>query len=81
MQPAARVIRIHLEVIFGRARSRLINGVLEAPNGPFRPSKRDAEGYSPLSATRTTIYLVAGKLDFRTSIRAALNPLRIQKSP
>ena len=44
-------------------------GFLEALNGLFQAAKRKARGYRRLSTIRTIIFLIAGKLDFRT-----LNP-------
>jgi len=59
----------HLEGIVAWARTRMTNGFLEALNGLFQAAKRKARGYRRLSTIRTIIFLIAGKLDFRT-----LNP-------
>ena len=69
MKDVARMIRNHLEGIVAWARTRMTNGFLEAINGLFQAAKRKARGYRRLSTIRTIIFLIAGKLDFRT-----LNP-------
>ncbi|HHW65143.1 MAG TPA: ISL3 family transposase [Rhodocyclaceae bacterium] len=69
MKDVARMIRNHLEGIVTWARTRMTNGFLEALNGLFQAAKRKARGYRRLSTIRTIIFLIAGKLDFRT-----LNP-------
>lgn len=69
MKAVARMIRNHLEGIVAWARSRMTNGFLEALNSLFQATKRKARGYRRLSTIRTIIFLIAGKLDFRT-----LNP-------
>lgn len=69
MKAVAKMIRNHLEGIVAWARSRMTNGFLEALNGLFQAAKRKARGYRKLSTIRTIIFLIAGKLDFRT-----LNP-------
>jgi len=66
MKDVARMIRNHLEGIVAWARTRLTNGFLEALNGLFQAAKRKARGYRRLSTIRTIIFLIAGKLDFRT---------------
>lgn len=66
MKNVARMIRNHLEGIVAWARTRLTNGFLEALNGLFQAAKRKARGYRRLSTIRTIIFLIAGKLDFRT---------------
>ena len=69
MKDVARMIRNHLEGIVAWARTRMTNGFLEAINGLFQAAKRKAREYRRLSTIRTVIFLIAGKLDFRT-----LNP-------
>lgn len=69
MKDVARMIRKHLEGIVAWARTRMTNGFLEALNGLFQAAKRKARGYRRVSTIRTIIFLLAGKLDFRT-----LNP-------
>lgn len=69
MKAVARMIRNHLEGIVAWARSRMTNGFLEALNSLFQAAKRKARGYRRLSTIRTIIFLIAGKLDYRT-----LNP-------
>lgn len=66
MKAVAQMIRNHLEGIVAWARSRMTNGFLEALNGLFQAAKRKARGYRRLSTIRTIIFLIAGKLDFRT---------------
>lgn len=69
MKAVAKMIRAHLEGIVAWARTRLTNGFLEALNGLFQAAKRKARGYRRLSTIRTIIFLIAGKIDFRS-----LNP-------
>jgi len=69
MKDVARMIRNHFDGVVAWARSRMTNGFLEALNGLFQAAKRKARGYRRLSTIRTIIFLIAGKLDFRT-----LNP-------
>ncbi len=66
MKAVAQMIRKHLDGIVAWARTRLTNGFLEALNGLFQAAKRKARGYRRLSTIRTVIFLIAGKLDFRT---------------
>lgn len=66
MKAVARMIRNHLEGVVAWARSRMTNGFLEALNSLFQAAKRKARGYRRLSTIRTIIFLIAGKLDFRT---------------
>lgn len=66
MKAVAKMIRNHLEGIVAWARSRMTNGFLEALNSLFQAAKRKARGYRKLSTIRTIIFLIAGKLDFRT---------------
>jgi len=66
MKTVAKMIRAHLEGIVAWARTRMTNGFLEALNGLFQAAKRKARGYRRLSTIRTIIFLIAGKLDFRT---------------
>lgn len=69
MKAVASMVRTHLEGIVAWSRSRLTNGFLEALNGLFQAAKRKARGYRRFSTIRTVLFLIAGKLDFRT-----LNP-------
>jgi transposase len=66
MKDVARMIRTHLEGIAAWARTRMTNGFLEALNGLFQAAKRKARGYRRFSTIRTVVFLIAGKLDFRT---------------
>ena len=69
MKDVARMIRTHLEGIAAWARTRMSNGFLETLNGLLQAAKRKARGYRRWSTLRAIIFLIAGKLDFRT-----LNP-------
>lgn len=66
MKSVARMIRRHIEGIVAWVRTRQTNGFLEAINGLFQAAKRKARGYTRLSTARTVIFLLAGKLDFRS---------------
>lgn len=65
--PAPSAIRKHFDGIVAWTQTRRTNGFLEALNGPFQTAKRRARGYANLTAMRTVLLLIAGKLDF-TSI-------------
>lgn len=69
MKDVARMIRRHLDGILSWVRTRQTNGFLEALNGLFQAAKRKARGYTRLETARIVIFLLAGKLDFRS-----LNP-------
>jgi transposase len=60
------MIRTNLDGIVAWAQTRQTNGFLEALNGLFQSAKRRARGFFRLSTIRTVIFLIAGKLDFRT---------------
>lgn len=66
MKEVAAMVRKHLEGIVAWAQTRQTNGFLEALNGLFQAAKRRARGFTRLSTIRTVIFLIAGKLDFRT---------------
>ena len=66
MKEVAAMVRKPLEGIVAWAQTRQTNGFLEALNGLFQAAKRRARGFTRLSTIRTVIFLVAGKLDFRT---------------
>jgi transposase len=66
MKEVAALVRKHLEGIVAWAQTRQTNGFLEALNGLFQAAKRRARGFTRLSTIRTVIFLIAGKLDFRT---------------
>jgi transposase len=66
MKEVAAMIRNNLEGIVVWAQTRQTNGFLEALNGLFQSAKRRARGFTRLSTIRTVIFLIAGKLDFRT---------------
>ena len=69
MKDVAQMIRNRLEGIVAWAQTRMTNSFLEAINGLFQTAKRKARGYRRLTTIRTIIFLIAGKLNFRT-----LNP-------
>jgi len=66
MKEVAAMIRHHLAGIIAWAQTRQTNGFLEALNGLFQSAKRRARGFTRLSTIRTVIFLIAGKLSFRT---------------
>jgi len=66
MKDVAALVRKHLDGIVAWAQTRQTNGFLEALNGLFQAAKRRARGFTRLSTIRTVIFLIAGKLDFRT---------------
>ena len=57
MKDVARVIRTHFEGIAAWARTRMINGFLEALNGLFQAAKCKARGYRRLATLRAIIFL------------------------
>ena len=69
MKEVATMVRKHLEGIIAWAQTRQTNGFLEALNGLFQAAKRRARGFVRMSTIRTVIFLIAGKLNFRS-----LNP-------
>ncbi len=66
MTEVAAMIRKHLDGIIAWAQTRQTNGFLEAINGLFQSAKRRARGFTRFSTIRTVIFLIAGKLSFRT---------------
>lgn len=66
MKEVAAMIRRHFEGIVAWAQTRRTNGFLEALNGLFQAAKRRARGYTRFDTIRTVIFLIAGKLDFKT---------------
>ena len=67
IRDALRIGRLSL---LSATQSRLTNGfIAEAINDLFQAARRKAHGYKRFSTIRTVIFLIAGKLDFRT-----LNP-------
>lgn len=66
MKEVAVMIRKHLNGIIAWAQTRQTNGFLEALNGLFQSAKRRARGFTRFSTIRTVIFLIAGKLNFRT---------------
>ena len=66
MKEVAAMIRKHLDGIIAWAQTRQTNGFLEAINGLFQSAKRRARGFTRFSTIRTVIFLIAGKLSFRT---------------
>jgi transposase len=65
MMEVAKLIRRHFDGIVAWTRTRQTNGFLEALNGLFQAAKRRARGYGRFRTMRTTIFLIAGKLDFK----------------
>lgn len=66
MKEVAAMIRKHLDGIIAWAQTRQTNGFLEALNGLFQSAKRRARGFSRFATIRTVIFLIAGKLSFRS---------------
>lgn len=66
MKEVAAMIRKHLDGIIAWAQTRQTNGFLEALNGLFQSAKRRARGFTRFTTIRTVIFLIAGKLSFRT---------------
>lgn len=66
MKEVAAMIRNHFDGIVAWTWSRQTNGFLEALNGLFQAAKRKARGYTRLRTARMVIFLLAGKLDFRS---------------
>ncbi|KAF1053702.1 MAG: hypothetical protein GAK41_00764 [Burkholderia gladioli] len=64
MKDVVRMIRKHFAGIVAWTQTRQTNGFLEAINGLFQAAKRKARGYTNLTAMRTVLLLIAGKLDF-----------------
>lgn len=66
MKDVARMIRRHFDGIVAWTQTRQTNGFLEALNGLFQAAKRKARGYGRFETMRTVLFLIAGKLDFRS---------------
>lgn len=66
MKAVAKMIRKHIEGIVAWARTRQTNGFIEALNGLFQAAKRKARGYRRARTLRTVMFLIAGKLDYRS---------------
>ena len=66
MKEVANMIRNNLAGITAWAQTRQTNGFLEALNGLFQSAKRRARGFTRFATIRTVIFLIAGKLNFRT---------------
>lgn len=66
MKPVAKMIRKHIEGIVAWARTRQTNGFIEALNGLFQAAKRKARGYRRARTLRTVMFLIAGKLDYKS---------------
>lgn len=66
MKDVARMIRRHYDGIVAWTQTRQTNGFLEALNGLFQAAKRKARGYGRFETMRTVLFLIAGKLDFRS---------------
>lgn len=68
------LIRNHWDGIIRWSRSRITNGFLEALHGLFQASKRKARGYTNERTIRAIIFLIAGKLDYRTVNKHCFQP-------
>ena len=66
MKAVAKMIRKHIEGIVAWARTRQTNGFIEALNGLFQAAKRKARGYRRARTLRTVMFLIAGKLDYKS---------------
>lgn len=66
MKAVAKMIRKHIEGIVAWARTRQTNGFIEALNGLFQAAKRKARGYRRSRTLRTVMFLIAGKLDYKS---------------
>ena len=66
MKDVARMIRRHFDGIVAWTQTRQSNGFLEALNGLFQAAKRKARGYGRFETMRAVLFLIAGKLDFRS---------------
>lgn len=66
MKTVVRTLRRHVDGIAEWVRTPQTNGFFEAINGTFQAAKRQARGYTRLFTERTVIFLLAGKLDFRS---------------
>lgn len=66
MKAVAKMIRKHIEGIVAWAKTRQTNGFIEALNGLFQAAKRKARGYRRARTLRTVIFLIAGKLDYKS---------------
>jgi transposase len=74
MKEVAAMVRRHLEGIVAWTKSRQTNGFLEAINGLFQAAKRRARGFTRICTIRTVIFLIAGKLDFKSINPHVLQP-------
>ncbi len=75
MKEVAALVRNHLEDFVAWAQTRQTNGFLEALNGLFQAAKRRARGFTRISAIRTVIFQIAGKLDIRVVNPHAWQPI------
>jgi transposase len=64
MKKVAYTIKDHWRGILRWFDSRITNGVLEGINSPVQAAKAGARGFRTTRYHITSIYLIAGKLDF-----------------
>lgn len=74
MKAAARTIKRHWEGIVNWYDSRINNGILEGMNSLIQAAKARARGYRRFRYLKIIVYLVVGKLDFKT-LNACYEPL------
>ena len=66
MKEVAKTINRHMEGILNWMTFKVSNGILEGLNSKFQAAKAKARGYSTMRTIKTVIYLLSGKLDFRS---------------
>ena len=66
MKEVGKTIKRHLEGILNWMTFKVSNGILEGLNSKFQAAKAKARGYRTLKTIKTVIYLLSGKLDFRS---------------
>ena len=66
MKELGKTIKRHLEGILNWMTFKVSNGILEGLNSKFQAAKAKARGYRTLKTIKTVIYLLSGKLDFRS---------------
>lgn len=66
MKEVAKTIKRHIEGILNWMTFKVSNGILEGLNSKFQAAKAKARGYRTLRTIKTVIYLLSGKLDFRS---------------
>jgi transposase len=66
MKAVGKTIKRHIEGILNWMTFKVSNGILEGLNSKFQAAKAKARGYRTLKTIKTVIYLLSGKLDFRS---------------